>query len=420
MSVNFFSKLALTTWLKAIQDENPSQKVLSTTLELTPPPTTSTPVTAKSPFSIGNVVRRPAPRPPVNTAQQSTPCPPSPPVNPSLHNPPLLPNGVISNPFRDDMRKRICDLIISDSHLDYLTEDAECLRRQPQPLSTFARNPISQMSTEESLQTSDPGHPLPKLPIQQLPSFEEEPVHSSTLSKISEEDETASQASTVVVVIQSHHPPHQHRSSNSPSASVSTTSSSTTLPLSSSPQPTRSSVHSTPAESSDTEEDGPIENSSQRSKRTSKRDSRGSTKRHRASRWGSHQGTDKEGGSTPSSEGDFDAVSRFKTSTSISVPQKDSIPTNQRGVSPTIWQLRDPSLGETHSAFIDLRKPPPPPPPCTTTSAPETPTTTIITASNTPANPAATLKVATSLAITASHPAPPPPPKRSPQTVLTG
>ncbi|VUZ39830.1 unnamed protein product [Hymenolepis diminuta] len=207
-------------------------------------PVSSSPMTiSKSLLPTSNVMRRPAPRPPVNTAQRS---PPSPPVTMAANNPisqnfTAIANGIIADPLKDDSI-------------------------QSQSLSTFSRNLSSQLSTEPPISNFNPEPPLPRLPIQLLPSLEEESSHSSTLSKIPEEDDNTSQASTVVVVVQSHHQPHQqqHRSPNSPSASVSTTSSSTTLPLSSSPQRTRSSVHTTPAESSDTEGEDALEKSTRR------------------------------------------------------------------------------------------------------------------------------------------------------------
>ncbi|VDM31603.1 unnamed protein product [Hydatigera taeniaeformis] len=90
-----------------------------------------------------------------------------------------------------------------------------------------------------------------RAPIQLLSALEES-TRCAPLSKIPEEDDNTSQASTVIVVVQPHHS-HQHHCSNSPTASMSTTSSSTTLPLSSSPHPTPSSVQSTPVISTDTE-----------------------------------------------------------------------------------------------------------------------------------------------------------------------
>ena len=93
----------------------------------------------------------------------------------------------------------------------------------------------------------------------------EDSARGSPLTKIPEEDDNTSQASTVITVAQSHlhhqqqQQQQQTRCSNSPAASMSTNSSSTTLPLSSSPHPTPSSMHSTPLVSSDTEGEGDLD-----------------------------------------------------------------------------------------------------------------------------------------------------------------
>ncbi|EUB58007.1 Partitioning defective protein [Echinococcus granulosus] len=217
----------------------------------------------------------------------------------------------------------------------------------------------------------------------QLLSALEESTRCAPLSKIPEEDDNTSQASTVIVVVQPHHP-HQQHCSNSPTASMSTTSSSTTLPLSSSPQPTPSSIQSTPVISTDTE------------------------------------GEEEE---NACKIGDQGPRCYFKPYTRVQTPQPsladrdnlNNIQTTQREASPSVWQLQNSLLGESHSAFVDLRKPPPPPPPIMSSTAAVTNT---ITTAGTIASMA--LKVITSPMGVMGHPAPPPPPKRSPQTVLTG
>ncbi|VDO10815.1 unnamed protein product [Rodentolepis nana] len=292
--------------ISANQEERLPKNIFSPQSQESMTPVSSYSMTiAKSPLPTTSVMRRPAPRPPVNTSQRSSPPPliTMAETNSISQSSTTVANGIAADPLKDDS-------------IEF------------ESLSTFTRIPSSQLSTDSSIPTFNPKPPLPRLPIQLLPSLEEENSQSTTLSKIPEEDDSTSQASTVVVV-QAHHQPQQQqqqrRSSNSPTASVSTTSSSTTLPLSSSPQRTRSPVHTTPTESLDTEGEELLDKLTQRPKKTSKRDGKGLTKRRKAFRWGSHQGTDKNDASTPSSEDDVDNTDRSKQSSSTPVPQNDLV-----------------------------------------------------------------------------------------------
>nr|CDS24131.1 Partitioning defective 3 protein B [Echinococcus granulosus] len=360
------------------------------------PATTASKTVVKTPIPIGTLIRRPAPPPPVNTAQGSSP--PSPVTMATTTETVSLPctaaNGMA------------CELTQNDD-------------RQASSLSTFAQNPSTLPSNDSSPLSPESGSLRQREPTQLLSALEES-TRCAPLSKIPEEDDNTSQASTVIVVVQPHHP-HQQHCSNSPTASMSTTSSSTTLPLSSSPQPTPSSIQSTPVISTDTEGEEEenackIGDQGPRSKKTPKKEPKILSKLHRVLTGGSGCGVaDKEGTSTPSSEGDFDSADHPKTNSSTPVPQCESIQTTQREASPSVWQLQNSLLGESHSAFVDLRKPPPPPPPIMSSTAAVTNT---ITTAGTIASMA--LKVITSPMGVMGHPAPPPPPKRSPQTVLTG